>query len=80
MLAKGYWELLKEGSGAYVGRPWGEAVNAWVAAVDGWTAPSLDRALELLLAADLTLKETRISSDEQVIGTLVLALCALPGR
>jgi DNA polymerase-3 subunit delta len=55
-------------------------VNAWVAAVDGWTAASLDRALALLLEADLTLKETRISSDEQVVGTLVLALCALPGR
>ena len=79
MLAKGYWDLLKEG-GAYPGRPWGEAVNAWVAAVDGWSAPSLDRALALLLEADLTLKETRISSDEQVVGTLVLALCALPGR
>ena len=79
MLTKGYWDLLKEGSGAYVGRPWGEAVSAWVAAVDGWSAPSLDRALALLLDADLTLKETRISSDEQVIGTLVLALCALPG-
>ncbi len=78
-LAKGYWDLLKEG-GAYPGRPWGEAVNAWVAAVDGWTAASLDQALALLLDADLTLKETRISSDEQVIGTLVLALCALPGR
>ena len=80
MLAKGYWELLKEGKSAFVGRPWGEAVSAWVAAVDGWTAPSLDRALELLLEADLTLKETRISSDEQIVGTLVLALCALPGR
>jgi len=78
-LAKGYWDLLKEG-GAYPGRPWGEAVNAWVAAVDGWTAASLDAALALLLDADLTLKETRISSDEQVVGTLVLSLCALPGR
>jgi DNA polymerase III subunit delta len=80
MLAKAYWDLLKEGKGAFPGRPWGEAVSAWVAAVDGWTPASLDRALELLLEADLTLKETRISSDEQVIGTLVLALCALPGR
>jgi DNA polymerase-3 subunit delta len=79
LLAKGYWDLLKEG-GAYPGRPWGEAVNAWVAAVDGWNAASLDRALALLLEADLALKETRISSDEQVVGTLVLALCALPGR
>ena len=75
-LAKGYWDLLREG-GAYPGRPWGEAVNAWGAAVDGWRAPELDRALALLLDADLALKETRVSSDEQVIGTLVLSLCAL---
>jgi DNA polymerase-3 subunit delta len=55
-------------------------VNAWVAAVDRWTEASLDRALALLLDADLALKETRISSDEQLLSTLVLALCALPGR
>jgi DNA polymerase-3 subunit delta len=54
-------------------------VSAWVAAVDRWTAPALDRALSLLLDADLALKETRVSSDEQLLGTLVLSLCALPG-
>lgn len=75
-----FFTLLKESSGAYVGRPWGEAVKAWVAAVDRWTAPSLDRALALLLEADATLKETRLSSDEQVVETLVLALCALPNE
>jgi DNA polymerase-3 subunit delta len=69
--------LLKEQPSAYVGRPWGEAVKAWAAAVDRWSAPALDRALTLLLEADATLKETRVSSDEQVVETLVLALCAL---
>jgi len=71
--------LLKDG-GAFPGRPWGEAVAAWAAAVDDWSEHSLDRALALLLDADLSLKETKVSSDEQLLSTLVLALCALPGR
>lgn len=74
-LARGYYDLLRDG-GAYPGRPWNDAVNAWVAGADRWTAPALDRALALLLDADLALKETRLSSDEQLLSTLVLALCA----
>ncbi|AHG88442.1 DNA polymerase III, delta subunit [Gemmatirosa kalamazoonensis] len=74
-LAREYWTLLKEG-GAYPGRPWGEAVNAWTATVDRWTAPALDRALDLLLDADAALKETRVSTDEQLLASLVLSLCA----
>jgi DNA polymerase-3 subunit delta len=73
-----FMTLLKESSGSYVGRPWGEAVRAWAAAVDRWTAESLDRALRLLLDADVALKETKLSSEEQLLATLVLALCALP--
>lgn len=76
----GYMTLLKEVGNAYTGRPWGEAVRAWTAAVDRWTAPALDRALELLLQADAALKETGVSSDAQLLTTLVLALCALPNR
>jgi DNA polymerase-3 subunit delta len=74
-LSKMYFDFLKEGS-AYPGRPWGEATSAWTKAVDRWDAASLDRALELLLAADVALKESRLSSDEQTITSLVLALCA----
>ena len=44
-----------------------------------WTAAELDAALAALLAADAALKETRLSSDEQLLTTLVLALCA-PAR
>ena len=73
-----FFNLLKEAPSAYVGRPWGEAVKAWTASVDRWTAPSLDRALTLLLETDASLKETRLSSDEQLLETLVLGLCALP--
>lgn len=73
-----FMTLLKEQSSSYVGRPWGEAVRAWTAAVDRWTPEALDRALALLLDADVALKETKLSSEEQLLGTLVLSLCALP--
>lgn len=80
MLATEFFGLLKEQAGAYTGRSWGDAARAWAGAVDLWSAPALDRALALLLDADAALKETRLSSDEQLLTTLVLALCALPGR
>ena len=69
-----FMTLLKEQGAAYTGRPWGEAVRSWTAAVDRWTPAALDRALALLLEADAALKETRLSSDEQLLTGLVLAL------
>jgi DNA polymerase-3 subunit delta len=69
-----YMSLLKE-TGAFPGRPWGEAVNAWARHTDRWTSTELDAALSALLAADSALKETRLSSDEQLLTSLVLALC-----
>ena len=69
-----FMSLLKE-TGAFPGRPWGEAVNAWSKYSDRWTAPALDIALGALLLADEALKETKVSSDEQLITSLVLALC-----
>jgi DNA polymerase-3 subunit delta len=75
-----YMALLKE-SGAFPGRPWGEAVTAWTRNTDRWTAAELDIALTALLAADVALKDTRLSSDEQMLTTLVLTLCgAAPSR
>jgi DNA polymerase-3 subunit delta len=74
-LASEYFTLLKE-TGAYPMRPWGEAIAAWVGAVDRWSAPALDRALDALLATDVALKDTRVSTDEQLIASLVLAMCA----
>ena len=74
-LTKMYFDFLKEGS-AYPGRPWGEATSAWARAVDRWDAASLDRALDLLLQADVLLKESRLSSEEQILASLVLSLCA----
>jgi DNA polymerase III subunit delta len=69
-----YMALLKE-SGAFPGRPWGEAVSAWTKHTDQWTGPELDAALDALLAADAALKETRLSSPEQLLASLVLSLC-----
>jgi DNA polymerase-3 subunit delta len=69
-----YMALLKE-SGAFPGRPWGDAVNTWTRNTGRWTASELDAALTALLEADAALKETKLSSDEQLLTSLVLALC-----
>ena len=74
-LAGEYYTLLKSSGSVMTGRSWGEAVSAWVKHVDGWTVESLDAALEALLVTDAALKETRLSSDEQMLGSLVLTLC-----
>jgi DNA polymerase-3 subunit delta len=72
-----FFKLLKSGS-AWPGRPWGEAVKCWSRHLSKWSAADLTRALAQLLAADLALKDTRVSSEEAVIASLVLSLCA-PG-
>jgi len=74
MLSREYFNLLKEG-GAFVGRPWGEAIQHWMKALPQWDAPRCDRALDLLLMTDQALKDTKTSTEEQVVETLVLALC-----
>jgi DNA polymerase-3 subunit delta len=68
------YALLKEGS-PYTGRSWSDAVGTWLRALDSWTARDLDTALTALLAADAAIKESRVSSDEQLIESLILALC-----
>ncbi len=69
-----FMTLLKE-TGAFPGRPWGEAVNAWTKYCERWSAEELDAALAALLAADEAFKDTKLSSDEQLLSSLVLALC-----
>ena len=70
-----YFNLLKE-TGAFTGRPWGSAAAVWARAAERWTRESLDRALDSLLEADVALKESRVSSEEQLLATVVLSLCA----
>jgi len=71
-----YWDVLKQSGSVYTGRPWGTAATAWASAAGSWENEALQRALDALLTADLTLKETRLSSEEQVLTTLILAMCA----
>jgi DNA polymerase III subunit delta len=71
--------LLKD-TGAFPHRPWGEAVNAWTKHAARWTAAEIDDALHALLTADTALKETRLSSPEQLLATLFLALCGRTTR
>lgn len=78
-LPQEYFAFLKE-TGGYPGRPWGEAASAWTKATDGWSADGCERALQLLLEADMALKDTRVSNEEQLLTSLVLALCATRSR
>ena len=70
-----YFGLLKQSGSVFTGRPWGSAASAWSSAVDRWSTSSLDHVLDALLDADAALKETRLSSEEQIVSTLVLAMC-----
>lgn len=79
-LAKEYFSLLKEAGGLYTGRAWGEAVSAWTKSAGGWTDSELDAALTALARADEALKESRLSSDEQLLATLILTMCRKPAR
>jgi DNA polymerase-3 subunit delta len=74
-LSQEYFDLLRQ-TGAFTGRPWGSAAAVWARAADRWNRESLDRALESLLETDIALKESRVSSEEQLLSTLVLSLCA----
>jgi DNA polymerase-3 subunit delta len=74
-LTQAYFDLLKE-TGAFTGRSWGSATAIWARAADRWSRESLDRALDSLLEADVALKESRVSSEEQLLATVVLSLCA----
>jgi DNA polymerase-3 subunit delta len=74
-LAQEYFDLLKE-TAAFTGRSWGSATAVWTRAAERWSRKALDRALDSLLEADVALKESRVSSEEQLLATVVLSLCA----
>jgi len=73
-LSQEYFTLLRE-TGAFTGRPWGSATALWTRATERWSRESLDRALDSLLEADVALKESRVSSEEQLLASLLLSLC-----
>ncbi len=73
-LAKEYFDLLKR-TGAFPGRPWGEATAAWTKFVPKWTVADAELGMRAILRADERLKDTRASNDEQVLSSLVLELC-----
>jgi len=74
-LTQEYFDLLRE-TGAYTGRPWGSASAVWARAAERWSRDALDHALDCLVEADIALKESRVSSEEQLLATVVLSLCA----
>jgi DNA polymerase-3 subunit delta len=71
-----YWNFMKSGGSVMTGRPWGDAVRAWMRDVEQWTVQAVDRALVLLYEADIALKDTRVSSEDRVIATTILAICS----
>lgn len=71
------FDLLKRSGSVYTSRSWSSAVATWAKAAPVWTARELNRAMDALLQADVALKETRLSSDEQVISNLIFEMCAL---
>ncbi|MBA2687004.1 MAG: DNA polymerase III subunit delta [Gemmatimonadaceae bacterium] len=70
------FDLLKRSGSVYTARSWGSAVATWAKAAPVWTARELNRAMDALLQADVALKETRLSSDEQVVSNLIFEMCA----
>jgi DNA polymerase-3 subunit delta len=74
-ISSGFWAILKQGR-PQVARPWGEAVACWTRAIPRWTSDELQAAMRELLAADTSAKDSKVSSEEQLLTSLVLALCA----
>jgi DNA polymerase-3 subunit delta len=71
--------LLKE-TGAHPFRAWGDFARTCAKYSELWSAHAVDEALSGLLAADVALKTTRLSSDEQLIANVVTSLCGASSR
>lgn len=69
-----FFGLLKAGGGVYTGRAWGEAVKCWARAVPKWSLDDVARAMPHLHAADAALKDSKVSSEEQIVTSLLLAI------
>ena len=71
-----FFNILRAGSSNYTMRAWGEATSAWARVQSKWTAAQLDHALGVLLTADVALKQSRVSSEDQILATAILQICA----
>jgi DNA polymerase III subunit delta len=69
-----FFGLLKESGSVYTGRAWGDAVKCWARAVPKWSLDDVARALPHLHAADAALKDTKVSSEAQIVTSLLLAI------
>jgi DNA polymerase III subunit delta len=74
-LTQDLFSLLKESGSVFTGRSWGEFVATCVRESERWSPAAIDAGLDALLEADKTLKDSRVSSDEQVLASLVLLIC-----
>lgn len=72
--------LMGEARSVAVGRPWGAAVAAVTRHANEWNHDLVERALHLLRDADSTLKDANLSSEERILETLVLTICARSQR
>lgn len=72
--------VLKESGSVFTGRSWNEFVDTCARTSDLWTSRTVDGALEALLRAESSAKESKLSSDEQVLATLILSLCGAAAR
>ena len=75
-----YFNILRSGSSNMTGRSWGDAAASWARATSKWSATDLDHALEVLLQTDASLKNSRVSSEDQVLATAILSICRASHR
>jgi DNA polymerase III subunit delta len=78
-LEREFFALLRE-TRVHPWRSWGDATKSWARAVPLWNSRAVDEALDLLLASDRAVKETRLSSEASLIAGLVLGLCTAGTR
>lgn len=73
------WDLLRSAS-PNTGGPWGEAVDRWLRGMTLWSDADIKAGVRVLLAADRSAKDSRVATDEQILSSVVLALCGETGR
>lgn len=70
-----YFSMLRSASSNPTFRGWGEAAAAWSRASGKWNVADLDHALEVLQQTDFALKNSKVSSEEQILAIAVISIC-----